>query len=469
MMQLIPSIVPRYLVWKSLWTSLLSTVMMSCATALEQSSRQQWQLSLRKVSHKQGLYNGSEGQHPIRLDGSLEQYIEYAMNHNPELKGWLERSQASIKRISQHRQLPNPSIHYSYYASSIETRVGPQRHRLGIQQTFPWPTKLLASADAAALASKALIFRADAWLLHMHAYIAQLYWSLWSLKESRKMHEDHLSILDALSKSLQASVVTGFTNAADQQQIDLSAARIEDLLLSIDEQIIQTSAKLKTWIGAPHSLEVKISSSPVIREALPNDESKLRNMAIEHPYIKSLQVLGKSSEAKARRENASRFPNFSIGVDWIETGDAFPDVADSGKDSLIIGLSVELPIWQHSYHQSVQAYQAETRGYRFDELSEKNKAITQLEITLSDLRDAKRRVDLFQHTLVPQAQSVFESVSGLVAAGRSSVASMLLAEQDVLELQVGLIKARADLAKAWARLKSITGQTFEGLHDNWWR
>ena len=38
---------------------------------------------------------------------------------------------------------------FGYFVRSVETRVGPQRARISLQQAFPWPTRLTAGSDAA--------------------------------------------------------------------------------------------------------------------------------------------------------------------------------------------------------------------------------------------------------------------------------------------------------------------------------
>ena len=70
-----------------------------------------------------------------------------------------------------------------------------------------------------------------------------------------------------------------------------------------------------------------------------------------------------------------------------------------------------------------------------------------------------RRAKLYRNTLVPQAEAVFESVIGAYQAERSTLASALMAERDLLELELGLFTARADFAKAWVRLEEIVGRS----------
>jgi len=83
--------------------------------------------------------------------------------------------------------------------------------------------------------------------------------------------------------------------------------------------------------------------------------------------------------------------------------------------------------------------------------------------TLS-IRDAHRRLRLYRDTLIPQAQSAYESVIGSYAVGRSGVAAALLAQRDLLELAVALVRARADHGVAWARLERVVGRPVEAAN-----
>jgi outer membrane protein TolC len=85
-------------------------------------------------------------------------------------------------------------------------------------------------------------------------------------------------------------------------------------------------------------------------------------------------------------------------------------------------------------------------------------AEAELASTLANLRDAKRRVELYQMTLVPQAETAYDSVLGSYTVGRGTVAQSLLAHRDLLELRIELERARADHARTWARLEELVGR-----------
>jgi hypothetical protein len=78
----------------------------------------------------------------------LSDYLSYAALNNPGLEAAFNRWKASLERIPQVRALPDPRFNYLYYVQEVETRVGPQRHGLGINQVFPWFGKLKLRGDS---------------------------------------------------------------------------------------------------------------------------------------------------------------------------------------------------------------------------------------------------------------------------------------------------------------------------------
>ena len=68
------------------------------------------------------------------LDGTLGGYLAFALARSPELRASFERWRAATMRISRARRIPEPVIKYSYFVRSVETRVGPQNHKLSLMQ-----------------------------------------------------------------------------------------------------------------------------------------------------------------------------------------------------------------------------------------------------------------------------------------------------------------------------------------------
>ena len=73
------------------------------------------------------------------FDGTLGGYLAYAYAHSPALRASFETWRAATFRPDQERRLPEPTISYAVFVRSVETRVGPQRHRFGVTRTTVHP------------------------------------------------------------------------------------------------------------------------------------------------------------------------------------------------------------------------------------------------------------------------------------------------------------------------------------------
>lgn len=388
----------------------------------------------------------------------LAGYLAHAAASSPALRASFERWRAAVHRISSSRRLPEPVLSYGYFIRSVETRVGPQRHRLGLQQSFPWPTRLTEGANAAAAQARALQRRFDADLLALRRQVSEAYYDLWLHRRIAVIQRQQLELLRGLSAATRARVATGGTTLADQQQVDLALARLDDRVRAHDEAARAVEARLRAVIGASGQQDLGTPDGPP-EPALPDEtDAAMRRAVLLHPMLDSLLLLGEASEAAAHREEAARFPGLVVGLDWIEVGEAGnPSVPDSGKDALVIGLGLKLPLWQPSYVDSVTAEQAEAAARRAEARAAGDHALAEFEALVSTLRDAERRARLHRTTLLPQALGAYESVMGGYATGRSSVSAAILAQRELLEISIGLEQARTDHAVAWSRLEQVVG------------
>ncbi|MEQ9704744.1 MAG: TolC family protein [Sandaracinaceae bacterium] len=386
-----------------------------------------------------------------------EGYVVYALRAHPELHAAYERWRAMTLRISRARQLPEPVVSYGFFVQSVETRVGPQRHRLSVRQSFPWPTKLTAGADAVALRARALQRRFDARALIVRARVEEHYWHLWTVREVRAVRREQAVILGDLSAGVRGRLEVGAVQLADLQQIDVARARLDDTIEALDEEERQATARLVDAIGAPVDSVAPTSSRPPSIAAVGEGEEALRDAVHAHPAIESFAHLAAASEADAASVEADRFPSFMLGVDWIETGEAQAAVPGSGTDAVIASVGVRIPLWQPAYDDTQRAAEADASAHRADGRTATNSALAQLAVTLSAVRDSHRRVRLHRDTLIPQALSAYESVLGAYSAGRGNVAAALLAQRDLLELREALVRAESEHARAWARLDAVVG------------
>jgi len=442
-----------------LFAVLIASLLAGCASQMERRGDRE----LQTVSHAQTRVhepNSVVADAPQRAsDGTLLSYVQYALAHSPALRASFEEWRAAAQRAPQARRLPEPVITYGYFVRRVETRVGPQRHRIGISQSFPWPSKLTAGADASSLAARSAQRRYEAAALELTRRVAEAYWRIWLLERTRTVQASQKQILEQFSALVRGRLEVGQATLADLGQIDLSVSRAADVVAGLDEQRRTASAALVAVIGAPPG-----SATPVVAETpqvvvAAEPDASLRSSAMDHPRVRALGLMAEAQQHRARAAGADAYPSFTLGVDYIETGPAvMPGVADSGKDAVIVMAGAKVPIWGGVYEAGEKEARAESAALRAREQAARDQTIADLEKALSDVRDAARRAKLHRDTLLPQAEMVYSSGLGAYQVGRTTLASVIMAQRDLLEIESGLDRALADHAVAWARLEEIVGR-----------
>lgn len=385
----------------------------------------------------------------------MDGYVARALDQSPAVRAAFLHWQAAVHRVARARTLPEPTLSFGAFVRSVETRVGPQQARISLQQAFPWPTKLTAGGKAATAEARAAEALLEATSLAVAEQVAVAYWSLWEVRATRTLHREHLDVLDGLSESVRARLAIGGATLADLQQVDLARARLEDGIRSMDERERRAQAALLSALGERKTPELPTTTEPSL--ALP-DETLLRDEVLEHPFVTSLEHRADAADDRARALGANRLPSFTVGADWLIMGPAAaPDTPESGKDAVFVGVGVRVPLWQGTYGHDVSSERATADARRLEQRARGDQALSSLEATLAELRDAERRVRVLSDTLLPQAQASYASVLGNYTVGQSTVAQTLLSQRDLLDLAVERATATADHMGAWARLDQLVG------------
>jgi cobalt-zinc-cadmium efflux system outer membrane protein len=442
--------------------AMLAVAMVGCRGTYESATRDDLATAAKVVVPSERP-SASESE-PV-LDGTLNAYVAFALARSPELRASFERWRAATMRISRARRIPEPVIKYSYFVRSIETRVGPQNHKLSLMQSFPWPTALSAGADAASETARAAQRRFDAESLAVKQAVADAYWRLWLLQEEHHFKNEHDVVMETLAGTVRGRVRTGAASLSDLNQVELGIARHHDHHGAHREAQRVATADLARAIGAPvreHGL--RATDTPF--EGLPStDDEALHAAARQHPRIEVAKLMASASDSKVRAENAERAPSLLAGLDWIVVGQGSTITQKSGQDAVIVTAGLSVPLWGPNYRDAMSAARAEGAAHRADRDAALQTADAQLTAAASAVRDAQRRINLYRHTLIPQAETTFQSVLGGYQSGRSTVVSALLAQKDLLELQLELARSRAQHARAWAVLEAVVGHPVEATEQ----
>ncbi|MFO7654287.1 MAG: TolC family protein [Candidatus Krumholzibacteriia bacterium] len=407
---------------------------------------------------------------------TLDDYLGYALQHNQELAAEQARWRASRQRRAQVTALPDLELRYTEYLESVETRVGPQQRGVGLAQGIPWPGLLSArgrQADARASAAGARVTAAALTVLHD---VRAAYWELAYLESTIEVTREHFQLLRQWEQVARSRYAAGRGDYADVVRAQVELGTLEDRLTSLEDRRPSLRAILNVALGRSVAAPVVTPSDlaaiaapggaadtadagpePEVPSQLPDGLDPVRLLA-ENPELDALRSEEESfghARTAAVREG---YPDFGVGVDWIQTGAArMEGVSDSGKDPVMARVMVNLPLWRGKYDALREEADAGRVAAAATVRDRERALAARLADALYGYRDAWRRSRLYGPTLVPKGQQSLEAARASYEAGRGSFFGVVDAERVLLELELSYRRALADRLVRQAEIEMLTG------------
>ncbi len=391
---------------------------------------------------------------------SLAKFIEEALAHNNELAAAQAASRASKERIRKAGVLPDPVLGFEYYVEPVETRTGPQEAAVSLKQGLPWPTKLSLQKEEVRRQSHMDQSRVQEVELRVVRQVKEVYVEYALNNEAVKITEEGLELLGYFESVALTRYSAGKLDYGNVLKIQVEKARLDERLRSLGDQNEPLRGRINSLLGAPRDTARAIPEKvPVI--ALDIEQGALYDLGRQ----KSPKLSGADqavAKAKTSLEIAEKdfYPDLAVSLKTIVTGEAeFSDPPDSGRDPVIAGISINIPLFRERRHGAVAEKQQGLSAARDQKAQQVRNLDAAIDQALYRYRDAVRRQALFQESIIPKIRQELEVGLQAFQDGRQSVLALLDAEKNLLEFEFSQRKALADQALEVARLEELVGST----------
>ena len=397
----------------------------------------------------------------------LQDYLDWSAAHSPRLAGQAARAKALRAQAARAGALPGLKLAWGEMLVPVETRVGPQERVFSLSQSLPWFGTL--GAREAGLAAEAAA--ADETLREQQWQVAHEVRATWYelafLSRQAEIVARNLGLARQTEAHARTRYETGEVSYGAVLEAQMEIGRLEARLTGIRDRTIPVTARLNTAAGlAPGTPTPEGPDLPadLVDAILPAQAALQTALRLGNPSLASLRHMEESRRQGVVAAGKSSYPDLTIGLDYIMTGEAaMPDVTDSGKDPVIARVAVNIPLWggQAGAEQkaSVGMLRAASAGLSDTRL--------QLEAGLENIlyawREAGRNVELYGTTLLPRSGQNLQVVTASYESGQADFARLLAARQSHLGLELALLRARTDRVLALNDLGALLGVTPEDL------
>ena len=435
-------------------------VLSGCASTSEQSAIQSLKSTdeSRSQVHVAGATYSRTQLPQLNEDSGLSNYLAYAALNNPQLEAAFNRWKAALEMVSQARTLPDPRFNYAYFIQEVETRVGPQEQGVGLSQMFPWFGKLKLRGEGALEGANAMQQHYEAAKLKLFDEVKQAYHELYYVGRAVSVTAENIDLLKQLEEIARSKYESGTAEHGDVIKAQVELDKLRDRLRTLQDFKHPLVARLNAALNRPAeaALPFPTNLSPA---SLTAESSRLiEQVKASNPELKSLDFLAEKEKANIALAKKEFYPDVTVGLNYIDTGNArMAGVSDSGKDPVILGFSVNIPLWWEKYRAGVREAEDRYAATQQDRQDRANRLSTDLKLALFKYQDAERKIALYRDALIPKADQNLKVIQRSFEACKSDFLSLVDAERILLEFQLTYERAVADREQGLATVERLIG------------
>ncbi len=389
---------------------------------------------------------------------SLSDYLQEALTGNDTLQGAQARFRISNEKNRQIGVLPDPKLSVQYYLEPVETRTGPQNAAIGLSQSVPWFNKLsllreIGDHDVIIAGSKLAAVELDVTRQVKTAYIEYAF-----LGRSQQTMTDNLELLRYLEGVARSRYAGGKATFFDVLKIQIEMTRTQEKSESLADRATPLRVHINNLLGTERE-RVRQIPEHLPDVTLTKNEASIHSLALQNAPLLQLarQAIAKARSAKDLAETAF-YPDFNFSIKTILTGSAeYGDPPDSGKDPIIAGLNVNLPIFYTRRQAGVAAQVATIEMAQSSQQQQLRLLTTHIEQELFAYREAERKLLMYRDDLLPKVKQQLEVAVNGFQSGETTILELIDAEKNLLRFSLSKDRALADRALAVARLESQVG------------
>jgi outer membrane protein TolC len=391
---------------------------------------------------------------------TLDDYISHALAHSSALETAYNDYIAATYRAPQARTLSDPRLSYGYFIESVETRVGPQQHKIGIAQSFPWFGTLSIRGDIADQQAKAEFYRFLSKKNYLVFNLSKAYTELAYVIAAIEITNESIKLVQSWENVLQERFKTGSGTHSDLVKVQVELGKLEDRLAELRDLKMPIAIQLNSLLNR------EATQSTIIDKNFLNDSMEINasflkqsisfaNVRENNPELSMLKAVVEAKNAGVKLAEKKFYPNFTLGIDYIATGER--DTPGGGDDALMGTLSLTLPIYRNKNAAALSEARAIERSLEQRILEKEFELKAIFAKAEYELRDSQRKVNLYRDTLISKAKESTEASYTAYQSGEASFLDVIDSEERLLEFKLSLKRAEANRIIAISKLNMIAG------------
>lgn len=402
---------------------------------------------------------GLEGPQPV------ERYISFALGQNPDIQAARKQMEALAHQVPVAASLQDPTLGVTTFPEQVQTAAGQQELAVTASQKIPWFGKLNGRANVAEAETN--VARAQLAVVEL-ATIEQVkrpYFELYFIQRAISITESEQQLLIDIRKVAETRYKAGRTSQQDVLRADLEVSNVESQLIRLRQQLDSAQARLARVLHiAPQTRLRAVDKLPT--EQLPNDLERLQQQAIAaRPELHAQLAAVQRDQQKAALARLDYLPDVTIGATWIDVANAGISPVANGRDSFLLGATINLPIYRKRLDSSVRSAEAQVvaTARRYDSL--RDATLEEVMDLFVQARSQQDLLVLFHDDILPRARQTLAVSSRAYSVGEVDFLQLIDNWRQLLRYEVTYHRLEASVRQSIAQLERVVGG-FSGSTGN---
>jgi outer membrane protein TolC len=377
--------------------------------------------------------------------------VVMGLQENPELRAARAKWEAMKLRSTQAGALANPMLTVRGMDSTSGGKFpDTNEKRIEIEQSFPWFGKRGLQKSAAAKEAEAMRYDYETMARDTILEVKQTYYDLCAVQKLLKISRDEEAVLQRLASNAESRYSTGQVNQQDVLKAQTEITMLKQKILEARAQETMLNAKLNVLLGRRADAPLAVTAEPPADKINAGLDALVESAETNRAEIARAEAKLNRSRIEKRLMAREYYPDYRIGAEYRLFSNNEPDM-------VMFMVGVDLPIWQSNYRAGVREAEQTIESNQAALEAAHNQAMLEVKEAHFNLLTARQSLDLYQNTLIPQAQSRFKASEAGYKTGTVDFLDLLESERFLLAARIMAVMAEGKLGMQIARLERAIG------------
>lgn len=339
----------------------------------------------------------------------MSAYVDSSLSNNPQLLSLKQEIEIWQKKSVELSSIPDPVLSGAYAIEPIQTALGPQLGKIGIDQILPWFGSMgekEAEIFAFARSKKAEYRNAE---LALTASVKNTWLTIFLQEKRINNLKKQMKAFNILENQAVKSLENNNNGIVEVLKIQNEKSSVQNRLENAVEKKKTLSAEFNYLLNRMPDSEISmVDNLAAIKFKIPVIDSVL----FIHPLLESADYRIEAANHRSKFESLNNYPRIKLGLDYYFIGERPGMVIDdNGKDAVLVKLGVTLPLFTGKYSSAKERSMLEKRQSELNRENIRNLLINEYQIRTDRYHSSLRDLNFANEQLIrsKQALSILET------------------------------------------------------------